>query len=460
VKPKREGVVCESRRCRARQVKPVEVVAKTDNHHDFRYGAKSMTPEKMVELSGSIATKMARLGELVRKEEDGKLSRREAAELTTVRGELQELRRELQQPDPRQFQPGARSSRVDHELAGDTLTPEQRISDWLRERGDYRSSSSIGDGDGEKLSVGKMIRGAVTGNWRDAEAEQRAMSENVLANGGYALAPDLSARVIDRVRNNMAVMQLGATTVPMLTQQMYLARLAGGADVSWKTEGAAITESSPTFERVTLTAKTLPCLVRISAELFEDLSPEATDTIERELSLALSLELDRAALRGSGVDPEPTGIRNAAGVTVTSLGANGASPTWDNMIDAVATVQASNIEPDGIIWASRTAQTFSKQKDLQNRYLEPPTSLAGIKRVSSNQIPVNLTTGTNSDTSEIYLGRWSDVLVGLRTDLRFQVRVLDERYIDNLQYGLLVYLRADIALAHPQAFNVVTGVRP
>jgi HK97 family phage major capsid protein len=59
-------------------------------------------------------------------------------------------------------------------------------------------------------------------------------------------------------------MRAGATTVPMLTQQQYLARLAGGAGVAWKAEGQPITESTPTFERVTLTAKTLPVLVRLS----------------------------------------------------------------------------------------------------------------------------------------------------------------------------------------------------
>jgi HK97 family phage major capsid protein len=416
----------------------------------------------MLEATLQMTAKVERSLEIkdLAKSEGRELSRREQAEIDRVRREAKEISDRLPKFDPRSVQPGARNGGAGDAIEGDTLTREQRVSDWLREHGDYRSSSGLGAGDREQLSVGKMIRGAITGNWRDAEAEQRALSENVLANGGYALAPELSARVIDRVRANMAVMKLGATTVPMASQQMYLARLAGGANVSWKSEGAAITESSPTFERVTLTAKTLPCLVRISAELFEDASPEAMDTVERELSLALSLELDRACLRGSGVDPEPTGILNAAGVTVTPLGTNGASPTWDNVIDAVATVRAANVEPTGIVWASRSQQTFDKQKDLQNRYLEPPTSLAEITRVSSNQIPINLTTGTNADTSEIYIGRWSDVLVGVRTDLRFQVRVLDERYIDNLQYGLLVYLRADTALAHPAAFNVVTGVRP
>ena len=241
---------------------------------------------------------------------------------------------------------------------------------------------------------------------------------------------------------------------------MYLARLSGPASASWKVESQPIADSTPTFERIVLTAKTLPVLVKISAELFEDLSPEATATIERELSLTLSLELDRACLRGSGVDPEPTGIRNQSGVTITSLGGSGATPNWDNMIDAVAAVRAGNIEPDAILWASRTQQTLDKVKDSQQRYLVPPVSLAEIPRLVTNQIPTNLTAGANTDASEIYVGRWSDLLVGIRTDLRFQVRVLNERYIDNLEYGLLCFIRADTALAHPAAFNVVTGVRP
>jgi HK97 family phage major capsid protein len=419
-----------------------------------------MDPKRMIEISREAMNKIERVEEIraLAKKENRTLSRRETAEIERLAKDGRALQQQLPKLDGRAFQPGARSGT--EEISGDTLNPEQRVSDWLRENGDYRSPSSLSESDRASLSVGKMIRGALTGNWRDADAEQRAMSENVLADGGYALGPELSARVIDRVRNSMQVMKAGATTVPMTTQQMYLARLAGGANVSWKAEGDPITDSTPTFERIVLNAQTLPVLVKISAELFEDASPEAMDTIENELSQALSLELDRAALRGSGVSPEPTGIRNASGATITSLGANGATPSWDNVIDAVAAVQAANIEPNAILWSSRTQQTMSKLKDGMQRYLEPPSSLGDVARLVTNQIPNNLTAGTNSDASEIYVGRWSDVLVGMRTDLRFQVRVLNERFIDNLQYGLLCFLRADIALAHPQAFNVLTGVRP
>ncbi len=410
-----------------------------------------MDPETMIALSDAVSKKSKRVAELMAIKAERSLSRRERAEMTTIAVDV----------DPRALQWNARIATRGDKDGNTTLTREQGVADWLRERGEYRSGlGGLSEDDREHLSIGKMVRGAVTGNWKDAELEQRAMSESVLANGGYALGPELSARVIDRVRNQMQVMRAGATTVPMQTQQMYLARLSGPASASWKVESQPIADSTPTFERIVLTAKTLPVLVKISAELFEDLSPEATATIERELSLTLSLELDRACLRGSGVDPEPTGIRNQSGVTITSLGGSGATPNWDNMIDAVAAVRAGNIEPDAILWASRTQQTLDKVKDSQQRYLVPPVSLAEIPRLVTNQIPTNLTAGANTDASEIYVGRWSDLLVGIRTDLRFQVRVLNERYIDNLEYGLLCFIRADTALAHPAAFNVVTGVRP
>jgi HK97 family phage major capsid protein len=415
-----------------------------------------MDTDKMLDLRRALYDRLGRVVELEGISQKRSLSRRELAEVAQIKREAEQLRAQLPPEfDPRAAMPGKRES---DKVAGDTLTPEQRVADWQRQRGDLRSRTAFDDD--VPLSLGKLVRGAVSGNWKDAEAEQRALSIGTLANGGYLLAPELAGTVIDRVRNQMQVMRAGATTVPMDTEQLYLARLAGGASPAWKIENDQVSDSTPMFERIVFNAKTLPVLVKISAELFEDLSPAASDLIEREISLSLSLELDRACLRGNGVDPEPSGILTQSGVTITSLGANGATPSWDNIIDGVASVQANNIEPNAILWASRTAQTFAKFKDSQGRYLEPPSSLSDVQRLSTNQLPVNLTVGSANNCSEIYIGRWSDVLLGLRTDLRFQVKVLEERWIDNLQYGLLMWVRADVQLAHPTAFNVLTGVKP
>src|SRR4051794_4460938 len=52
---------------------------------------------------------------------------------------------------------------------------------------------------------------------------------------------------------------------------------------------------------------------------------------------AIALEVDRAALYGSAVDPEPKGIKNQTGVTLTAFGgANGARPTnYDWALDGI-----------------------------------------------------------------------------------------------------------------------------
>jgi HK97 family phage major capsid protein len=123
-------------------------------------------------------------------------------------------------------------------------------------------------------------------------------------------------------------------------------------------------------------------------------------------------------------------------------------------------VRALNLEPSAILWSSRTATQLAKVKLSTGEYYPPVPALAGIPRLVTNQIPNNITVGSSSDTSEIYCGDFSQLLVGIRTDLRFSVQVLNERFADNLQVGLLTYLRADVQLQHPEGFTIVTGVRP
>jgi HK97 family phage major capsid protein len=257
--------------------------------------------ERLLAARSDIIAKTKRLLEIVEgaQTEGRDLSRRERAEAEQLRREGEELRSRFPAPTGQSLMSNGRGA-PDTSEASDALRPEQRVSDWLRERGHVRS----GPHEPEGLSFGKMVRGAVTGRWTDAEAEQRALSESSLAGGGYLLGPALSGTVIDRVRNHMRVMEAGATTVPLTTEQTYMARLASGAaPIAWHTEAAAITPSDMQFERVTFDAKTLPVIVKISAELFEDLSPQAAEAIEQEVAQALSLELDRACLRGSGATP-------------------------------------------------------------------------------------------------------------------------------------------------------------
>jgi HK97 family phage major capsid protein len=85
----------------------------------------------------------------------------------------------------------------------------------------------------------------------------------------------------------------------------------------------------------------------------------------------------------------------------------------------------------------------------------PPSVLLPL--LPTRQVPITNTTGTSTDTSEIYTAQWDQCWIGFRTN--FNIRFLQERFADTGQYAFLASLRADVQLAQPAAFVVDTGVR-
>lgn len=203
------------------------------------------------------------------------------------------------------------------------------------------------------FSLGRLVRGMVTGRWDDAEIEQRALANSTNAAGGFLSPEPLANYVLDRVRNKMRTVEAGATTVPMGADTFAIPRLAGGVTPGWRNENAAVAESDAVFERVTFTARTVAVMQRISYELVQDMTPRGADLVENELIQALAVEIDRVALRGSGTAPEPRGVRNQTGVTVLTNAANGAAATYDMLVRGQSTVAANGFEPGAILANAR-----------------------------------------------------------------------------------------------------------
>jgi HK97 family phage major capsid protein len=405
--------------------------------------------------------------------ENRELSRREAASVRELERQVEDLddeigrQRALPQPPQRQIRDtfgGAESSRPALVLA-----PEQRMADaWQRRR----PSQAFTEEDQRDFSLGRYVRGIVTGSWEDAELERRALAEGTNSAGGFLTPEPLATTVIDRIRNQARVIQAGARTVGMESDTMAIPRLATGVTGTWRNENTAVNESDPVFERVTFTARTLAVLTRLSYELFQDMTPAGADIIETELIQALAVELDRVALRGSGTPPEPKGVKNQTGVTTITNGTNGGAMSWDMLVTAAATVEANGFNPNAAIVNPRATRSLALLKDNNLAYLAPPSYLSNLNVLVTQQIPTNVTTGSSTDTSELYVAQWDQLLIGFRPQVSISVertggpsgmigvKSSQDRYIDTMQIGLLAFLRADIQLGHPEAFVVSTGVRP
>jgi len=332
------------------------------------------------------------------------------------------------------------------------LKPEERMA-------------SLADGYGtEPLSFGRFIRGLVTGDWRGAEAERRALSEGTPDAGGYLVPTQLSNRVIDLARAKTAAIQAGALTIPMSSNVLDVAKATSDPAAGWKSENAAATASDMTFDRIRFQARTLMALVKVSVELMED-SQLLAGTLENALAQALALELDRVALYGSGTAPEPKGLKNWPGVQVYSMGTNGAALTsYAPFSQAVQLIQQANGTPNAVIMAPRTAGEVDRLADTTGQPLQPPESYRALKKLVTSQVPVNLAQGTANNATDVFAGDFSQLLIGMRQQIRVEVSReasdASSSAFSNLQVWVRAYLRADIAVAQPAHFCIVTGIVP
>lgn len=330
------------------------------------------------------------------------------------------------------------------------LEREQRFTDWTR-------AHSHGAPEYPGLTAGGYLRAMVMGPKTDVE--RRALSEGTDSAGGYAVPDILASTIIDRMRARATVFASGARTVPLQSDVQKIARLATDPTAAWVSENAALTASDPTFEVLTFTPQALVSHVRASRQLLQD-SVNIDAALENAFVESLAREIDRVALRGSGTPPEPRGLRTMTGVNEISMGVNGLQLTnHDKLLDARQLIlDANGPEPTSAIMATRTDTTIAKFKDTTNQPLDAPSALRHLVIRPTTQVLVNETQGTANNASTVYLGGFAELFIGIRSDLR--IEVLKERYADNLQYGFIAWMRADVQAAHAASFARIIGIIP
>ncbi|MEZ5564919.1 MAG: phage major capsid protein [Gammaproteobacteria bacterium] len=381
----------------------------------------------------------------------------------------------------------AHGNRVPLGLPGQGNTTEQLESEWTDGKGNavrtLRSNESFREvlagtydpAEWRGLTLGGFCRALIAGPQTDVE--RRALAEGTLSAGGYSVPTPLAAAIIDRLRAKTAVFRAGATTVPMTSATLSLARLDTDPVASWHSENGNISDSDPTFSEVKLTARTLTSLVKSSKELIED-SLNLGDALTNAFARSLAIKVDQAALVGSGTPPEPKGLMTATGVNEVAMGTgNGASiADFSKLVALRLAMDNANAElPTGWIMAPRTLAALAGMQATDGHWLAPPDYLrsnawqgGSILEPGTNanmppwltttSVPVNQTLGTSSDCSVAFTGYFPDMLVGLRTGL--QIQVLTEVFAGNYQTGFLASLRTDVQLAHGASFGRLIGIRP
>lgn len=307
------------------------------------------------------------------------------------------------------------------------------------------------------LGVGGFLRALALGP--QTELERRVLATSPVGSGGALVPAPLAAQLIDILRAQSVAMQAGAQTVPMTSATLAIARQTGDPAAAWRNENAVIAESDPTFDRVTFTARSLAVRFNVSRELLED-GQNTAEAATAILAGAMAAALDRAVLVGSGTPPEPQGIRGTVGIQSQEMGANGAAlANWSKVLDLIRDLEAANAgNVTAMIAAPRTARAIYGFQDTTNQPLQPPPRVANIALLVSTAMPINETQGNATNASTILAGDFTQAMIGLRTAL--QVSVLDQRYAELGQVGMVAWLRADVQVARPAALGRLVGIIP
>jgi HK97 family phage major capsid protein/HK97 family phage prohead protease len=355
------------------------------------------------------------------------------------------------EPEPQPPVPPVVTTRSVPDVETRILGRGDSFRSWVEERS--RHPKEFGH-----VRLGDVLRAMITGPRTDLE--KRVLSEGTDSAGGYTVPDILLAQWIDRLRNALVVVQAGATTVPLTSDVTKIARLLTDPTAAWRAENAAVAESDPAFEAVTFAPKSLDVFFKVSRELLED-SINIAEMLEATLVRSFAVEVDRVCLYGTGTPPQPRGLRTTTNVNEVSQGTNGAAITsYDPVLDLLAMLWADNVtEVTTAIMAPRTLATLSKFKEATtNAPLARPAVLAGWRFLQTGNASITETQGGASTASTLFMGDWSQMMLGFRTQM--MVEVARELYRGNYQVGYFGHLRMDMQVTHPESFGRLIGIIP
>lgn len=284
------------------------------------------------------------------------------------------------------------------------------------------------------------------------ELHQRTVS---VSNSGSLVGTDhLADSFIDALRARSVVMNLGPTILPDLTGDASIPRLASSATSYWIAGDGSdkATQSTPSFDAVTLTPKTVGALVLLSRKAVLQAEPDAEDVTRNDLAQVIAGAIDKAAIQGSGTSNEPTGVINTSGVSTDSFAA--AAPAFSEIVAMESDLLAANADATRAAYLTNPSLAGAlKTTDVgtdTGTMIWTPGQEPGVGRVNgyrafaSGHVP----------SKKVILGNWADLCIGMWGGVDIEV----DPYHDFAKGTVAVrcFASVDFGVRHAQSFAVYT----
>lgn len=174
---------------------------------------------------------------------------------------------------------------------------------------------------GHFLKEGYACKGAADSEWRkkldSIYKAVQGMSVEVATDGGFMVAPEHAAGMLERIYQNDIWARTDNYTVAgnslIFTRNAETSRANGsrhgGLRGYWVAEGGSLTKSKPTTKQVSLRLNKLAVLVYLTEELIQDAGPAVEQLVSRKAADEFNFMLADSVFNGDGTG-KPLGFLN------------------------------------------------------------------------------------------------------------------------------------------------------
>jgi HK97 family phage major capsid protein len=284
---------------------------------------------------------------------------------------------------------------------------------------------------------------------------RRDMTAGTTTAGGHTVPTDLGA-LIPILEPKLMVEAMGATMLRGLTGNLDIPRNNADAAATWEGENDANAETSPTFDKISLSPKRLGAFTDISKQLMVQSSISVENFIRQRLNFAIESALDSASINGSGSAPIPRGILNVVGIGDVAGGTNGATPDWADIVDLESQLTIDNADLGRLGYLTTPGVRGYLKKTLldagSGQFIWPvnSTEINGYNIMTSTQVPSTLPRAASGICHAIIFGNWADLIVAQWGGYDLVVDPYSNS--KNAIVTLVVNSWWDTAVRHPESF--------
>ena len=282
-----------------------------------------------------------------------------------------------------------------------------RALNYLANRGDAQARRDaefeieVGKAAAEKYE--RASNGIVVPN----EVLRRDLVVGTPTAGGNLVEDDLVVgSFIELLRNRLAFAQAGVTMLSGLQGNVSIPRQSGASTAYWVGENTAPVESQPSIDQVNMTPKTVGAYVDYSRRLMLQASIDVEGMIRDDLARVIALEIDRAAIYGTGSSNQPLGFTNTTGIgsqVITNFG------TFEEYIGMETDVAAANADVENMRYiinaSARGALKSTEKANDTAQFVFQDGEINGYPVIISNQLLNN--DALFGDFSMMVMGMWS-----------------------------------------------------